>query len=358
MLKGEIKTLYENAEKTKAIFPTTKMRAVTNDNGKALDALLFDDYATKSHVAAEIAKAQLEGEDVDLSGFATKDDLNLAKNDINQTISGLTAANVGAAPAGFGLGVERAEKEISDCDLAVRNGWYLVTGNASNAPWTLSSWMRVDAYNENYLMQTIYNEANGGMVAQRLKAKTFGDWVRCDPSSFASSDYGLGKTNGKVCTNCNEAIENGFYTLSGDSLVNGPVNSGTNYGNLLVLNRYSNNHITQIATYSGYMAIRWYVNGEWNAWEWINPPTLLGVEYRTTERWSDGKPVYTRLVTCGAATNNKAFDLPEDMGSLVRHSGWMSKMLMPVGDFARGTTYAYTHYSSSGAKTERPHIRN
>lgn len=32
--------------------------------------------------------------------------------------------------------------------------------------------------------------------------------------------------------------------------------------------------------------------------EWFNPPMLLGVEYRTTERYQ-GKPVYVKLVDCG-----------------------------------------------------------
>lgn len=36
-------------------------------------------------------------------------------------------------------------------------------------------------------------------------------------------------------------------------------------------------------------------NGEWQEWEWENPPLELGVEYRTTERWL-GKPVYIRVL--------------------------------------------------------------
>ena len=36
--------------------------------------------------------------------------------------------------------------------------------------------------------------------------------------------------------------------------------------------------------------------------EWFNPPMALGVEYRTTER-CNGKPVYTKLVDCGAGPN-------------------------------------------------------
>ena len=37
--------------------------------------------------------------------------------------------------------------------------------------------------------------------------------------------------------------------------------------------------------------------------EWENPPMVLGVEYRTTERWQ-GKAVYTALIDCGALPNN------------------------------------------------------
>lgn len=34
------------------------------------------------------------------------------------------------------------------------------------------------------------------------------------------------------------------------------------------------------------------------AWEYVNPPMQLGVEYRTTERYL-GKPVYVKLINCG-----------------------------------------------------------
>ena len=46
-------------------------------------------------------------------------------------------------------------------------------------------------------------------------------------------------------------------------------------------------------------------DGVWQPWEWVNPPMVLGVEYRTTERWN-GKAVYTKLVDCGALPNYTA----------------------------------------------------
>lgn len=36
--------------------------------------------------------------------------------------------------------------------------------------------------------------------------------------------------------------------------------------------------------------------------EWFNPPMLLGVEYRTTERWG-GSPVYAQLFDCSPMPN-------------------------------------------------------
>ena len=36
--------------------------------------------------------------------------------------------------------------------------------------------------------------------------------------------------------------------------------------------------------------------------EWINPPMVSGVEYRTTERWM-GKPVYTKIISFGKLPN-------------------------------------------------------
>ena len=48
-----------------------------------------------------------------------------------------------------------------------------------------------------------------------------------------------------------------------------------------------------------------YGSGGWQPWEWLNPPMILGVEYRTTERYQ-GKPVYVKLVDFGALPNATA----------------------------------------------------
>ena len=43
-------------------------------------------------------------------------------------------------------------------------------------------------------------------------------------------------------------------------------------------------------------------NGSFGPWEWVCPPTIVGREYRTTQRWK-GKPVYSWLIDVGQLPN-------------------------------------------------------
>lgn len=63
--------------------------------------------------------------------------------------------------------------------------------------------------------------------------------------------------------------------------------------------------------------------------EWLNPPTVLGVEYRTAERW-DNKPVYTKLVNLGAASNGKKVAHGITSTGIIRAAGKLSNIPMPV----------------------------
>ena len=68
------------------------------------------------------------------------------------------------------------------------------------------------------------------------------------------------------------------------------------------------------------------VNGET---QWINPPMVMGVEYRTAERW-DNKPVYTKLVNLGAASNGKKVAHGITTTGIIRAAGKLSNIPMPV----------------------------
>ena len=74
-------------------------------------------------------------------------------------------------------------------------------------------------------------------------------------------------------------------------------------------------------TYGYYGYTKWVKNcygGSWYPLEWENPPMVVGVEYRTTERYM-GYPVYTKLVDCGIPSNGKRVETGH--GVIIRHSG-------------------------------------
>lgn len=76
-------------------------------------------------------------------------------------------------------------------------------------------------------------------------------------------------------------------------------------------------------SYNGWKLQRMFASGVWGAWEWVNPPMNLGVEYRTTERYL-GKPVYVKAVNIG--------NLPASTHKSVEHGvSDVDKMFPPYG---------------------------
>lgn len=49
----------------------------------------------------------------------------------------------------------------------------------------------------------------------------------------------------------------------------------------------------------------------WSPIEWLNPPMILGVKYRTAEKFN-GLPVYAKLVDCGTLPNNDDMSIDID----------------------------------------------
>ena len=54
--------------------------------------------------------------------------------------------------------------------------------------------------------------------------------------------------------------------------------------------------------------------GTWTQWEWVNPPMILGTEYRTTERWN-GSPVYCIAWPGGDFPSNTTKNVEVDTGT-------------------------------------------
>lgn len=119
-------------------------------------------------------------------------------------------------------------------------------------------------------------------------------------SGVAPAGYGLGANTGKLITDGNDALVGGWFYWE-----NNDTNLPFTYGHMRVdprLSSTSGQILMQTAysdSYPGCVAQRKMIDGAFKPWEWVNPPMMLGVEYRTTERYF-GKPVYTQVISIGA----------------------------------------------------------
>ena len=145
-----------------------------------------------------------------------------------------TAADVGAAPAGYGLGETngRAITSLAEFDAATENGWYFLKN------WTYGS------------------QIMGGSGATRNELMG----IVSELPEF--TELGSNKITGLVFAHSideNSGFQE-FYPFT-----------------------------------NGVVVRRARVDGVWQPFEWINPIMKVGMSYRTTERY-DGKPVYVKTV--------------------------------------------------------------
>ena len=406
-VEGKIQSLFTDREQTQAIFPTTKVKAVSDDNGVGLNAILEDmlyageltgevetapvdadtlggrlaeEYATQNYVAAEIAKAQLNGGDVDLSGFATKDDVSNAINGINYPVDSvngktgtvvLNAENVGAAPASHVEDKNNPHNITPEQIGAHSNTWIPTIAQIGAAPVGLidgigsypsyadfmvnlkSTYGNMPTQTKRFLCMNL--QASGDMSNGELGGGTwfvelnkadnrygyaeatsysgtgkvrihrqeiFGSewkgWKDESRDAFTPSWYGLGEL-GAYCSDCNNATKNGWFWVDGNT-ANIP-ESGMS-GVLFVESRNKTGSVDYYQTLRSDVRVyrRYYSSyaGEWQPWECENPRMELGVEYRTTER-HDGKVVYAQAVYLGVpAEGTTTVSIPT--GKPIRHT--------------------------------------
>jgi hypothetical protein len=107
-------------------------------------------------------------------------------------------------------------------------------------------------------------------------------------SSFAPAGYGLGNNYRIISTpeELDAMRGSGFFVASV-----GVVDESSGWWGYHI-EQNDGRFITQkVFTYNGSSKERTMWDGVWQPWEWVNPPMLPNVEYRTTERFN-GKPVY------------------------------------------------------------------
>ena len=132
-------------------------------------------------------------------------------------------------------------------------------------------------------------------------------------SNKAPGGFGLG-TNSKLIEDYNQALTNGWYfnILTGDS-VHAPDRGQwwchvTTFATDVIRQDF---YAIAPSNGKGRHVIRWhhsiYYDG-WSDFEWVTPPMMLGVEYRTAEKWK-GNSVYVMAVSGGAYPDNASKQL-------------------------------------------------
>lgn len=149
--------------------------------------------------------------------------------------------------------------------------------------------------------------------------------VNGTPNAFAPSGYGLGENAPRIVSTPNDALLNGFYAVANDAYSGDGTFSDWRLGYAQLFVRRRGGSVLQNATYND---VEWFrcstdSGATWQPWEWVNPPMQFGVEYRTTERY-DGKPVYCKLVDCGA--------LPDSTTKSVAYYGAATRIIRYSGE--------------------------
>jgi hypothetical protein len=101
---------------------------------------------------------------------------------------------------------------------------------------------------------------------------------------------------------------------------------------------------------NGCKLVRIKLSGTWQEWVWENPPMLLGVEYRTTER-CEGNPVYRKRI---------AYTHTDNIGTVGTVTGFnvphgISNLDTVVRIFGKAGTNVLPYYTSTGDWTAVTH---
>jgi hypothetical protein len=122
---------------------------------------------------------------------------------------------------------------------------------------------------------------------------------------FAPAGYGLGENTAKLY-NANEITKTGFYlcdTNTPDNPTDDPNNAKSWWYGVHV-QYYSDYAFQEMHKFDSpnHHIFRQKIKGEWQPWDYIDPPLPDHTEYRTRERYML-KPVYTKLIICGNMPN-------------------------------------------------------
>ena len=176
------------------------------------------------------------------------------------------------------------------------------------------------------------NQITPFQLTDQFKMDNFNQRINETNIALANNDprkWGLGTTSIRLneTDDLNDILTNGFYTWGISAPKNTP--SLEDYGNIrYYCSLFVIDGVQIILSYNNpnTILIRTQSSGVWVPWEWVNPPMLLGVEYRTIERYL-GKPVYAMAVDFGNLPNatDKIVELSNvNPDKIVSYSGCLS----------------------------------
>lgn len=173
--------------------------------------------------------------------------------------------------------------------------------------------------------------------------------------AYAPAGFGLG-SNTVSAADPDTIAKTGFYHISLEEPSTGY--TGNFYCHHI---NYNADHAAQIAfgmknstgILDGTVKKRYKAAGVWSEWEYVNPPMVPGVEYRTPER-HNGKPVYVVMVDCGTAVNEKNTSLSTVLNAYetIRFAGTIGGDPMPyiMGDLPNANSAWLTIGKGGSAK--------
>lgn len=202
----------------------------------------------EENLTDELREKIANGADVDLSGYATKEE-----------VEALTAEDVGAAPAGFGLGSYAKEITGTDIDTILVGGFYWWRGSTPNTPFDWGYMIVTPANGNSYCTQTIYKMVEACEVR---RTKTDAGWVTewVNPPMTVGQEYRTTERyNGKPVYTAVVSLELGSSTTSTATLPSIPVDvvsiSGT-----AISSEYTGIEMFPIFTLAGAVGAKVFIN--------------------------------------------------------------------------------------------------
>ena len=223
----------------------------------------------------------------------------VTQNEVGQAVTDymtanpITAAGIGAAPAGFGLGTDA--RSIRDCNQAVASGWYTASGSANTPEGNAYGWLLVSARDANYIRQDYYIcHATPAHFERYYVEGAWSEWANVSKTAFVPSGYGWGEKHAPDAPGLDpDYVDTTCVFIANTGSV--PAD-GVWFGSFFAQADGANGSMVMEALNGscvGCKVIRQKLNGVWQPWEWVTPPMVPGVEYRTTERYNN-QPVYVK----------------------------------------------------------------